>query len=92
MEENANTLIVRAYSMPAWLVVMLDDEAKRNERAASAEVRVRLAASFGLRTDGTAILAGPSPAIMAGGEAHGPDDWAAPRLDDGANGGPGDEA
>lgn len=68
MEEKDNTLIVRAYSMPTWLVIMLDDEAVRNERTASAEVRVRLAASFGLKTDGSPILAGPSPAIRTGAE------------------------
>lgn len=55
MEEKDNTLVVRAYSMPAWLVSKLDDEAVRNERTASAEVRVRLATSFGLKTDGSSI-------------------------------------
>ena len=83
MDKNDNTLIVQAYSLPSWLKAKIEDEARMNERAASAELRVRLAASVGLRTDGTPL---------AGGDAHGPDDGAAPRLDDGANGGPGDEA
>lgn len=83
MCENGNALVVQAYSLPGWLKAKIEDEARMNERAASAELRVRLAASFGLRTDGTPL---------AGGDAHGPDDGAAPRLDDGANGGPGDEA
>lgn len=81
--ENGNMLVVQAYSLPAWLKAKIGDEARLNERTASAELRVRLAASFGLRPDGTP---------MAGGDAHGPEDGAAPRLDDEANGGPGDEA
>ena len=83
MDKNDNTLIVQADSRPSWLKAKSEDEARMSERAASAELRVRLAASFGLRTDGTPL---------AGGDAHGPDDGAAPRLDAGANGGPGDEA
>jgi len=91
MGENDNTLVVQAYSLPAWLKVKIEDEARMNERTASAELRVRLAASFGLRTDGMP-LAEHSSAIKAGGDARGPEDGAAPRLDDEATGGPGDEA
>ena len=69
MEENDNTLIVRAYSMPVWLVTMLDDEAVRNERTASAEVRVRLATSFGRKTDGSPIVCVAAPAEGASREA-----------------------
>ena len=62
MCENGNMLVVQAYSLPAWLKAKIDDEARRNERAASAELRVRLAASFGLRTDGMPLSeqGGPS--------------------------------
>lgn len=76
MDENGSALVVQAYSLPGWLKAKIEEEARRNERAASAELRVRLAASFGMRTDGTP-LAERSSAIKAGGEA---------------NGGPGDEA
>ena len=55
MDENDNTLVVRAYSMPAWIVKKVDETAEQNERTASAEVRVRLATSFGLKTDGSPI-------------------------------------
>lgn len=73
---EGSNLVVQAYSLPEWLKVRLEDEARNNERAASAELRVRLAASFGLRTDGTP-LAEHSSASKAGGEANGgPDDEA----------------
>lgn len=92
--ENGNALIVQAYSLPAWLKAKIEDEARRNERAASAELRVRLAASFGLRTDGTP-LAEHSSANKAGGDAHGPDvaeHSSAIKAGGEANGGQNDEA
>ena len=57
MDENDNTLTVRAYSMPAWLVLKLDDEAVRNERTASGEGGGGLGPGVGRKTGG-APLAG----------------------------------
>ena len=100
MCEDGNMLVVQAYSLPAWLKAKVEDEARRNERAASAELRVRLAASFGLRTDGTQ-LAEHSSASKAGGDARGTDmrlgmpfaeHSSVIKAGGDANGGPGDEA
>lgn len=94
MCENGNALVVQAYSLPVWLKVKIEDEARRNERAASAELRVRLASSFGRRTDGMPLFEHSSDS-KAGGEARGTDvaeHSSAIKAGVEANGGPGDEA
>lgn len=91
---EGSNLVVQAYSLSEWLKVRLEDEARNNERAASAELRVRLAASFGLRTDGTP-LAEHSSANKAGGDEHGTDvaeHSSAIKAGGEANGGQNDEA
>lgn len=56
MEETAGSkLIVKSYAMPDWLVGEIARSAKVNDRSDSAEIRMRLAGSFGRRVDGSVI-------------------------------------
>jgi len=92
--ENGNMLVVQAYSLPAWLKAKIEDEARMNERTASAELRVRLSASFGLRTDGMPIeVGGDGCGLKAAAPIGGAGCGLKPAAPiGGANGGPGDEA
>lgn len=70
MEETAGSkLIVKSYAMPDWLVGEIARAAKVNDRSDSAEIRVRLAGSFGRRADGSAITVTASAQQQVGGAA-----------------------
>ena len=48
-----NGIIQKSYTLTVWLDQALSAAAAANERSDSAELRVRLAASFGKNPDGT---------------------------------------
>lgn len=56
MAEADDKQVLRSYSMPAWLAGELQRSARMNDRSESAEMRVRLAGSFGRRADGSVIV------------------------------------
>lgn len=57
--------VLRSYSMPAWLAGELQRSARMNERSESAEMRVRLARSFGRNVDGSPMTIVAEPEIIS---------------------------
>lgn len=50
---DSNAIVAKSYTITNWIDAALATAAKANERSESAELRVRLAASFGKNPDGT---------------------------------------